>query len=180
MGQHVFQILLIVIPTLMMGGIVYYLVSNFLDNDENRRNIELKKFIASESTKVTLPLRLQAYERILLCLERMHPNSLLHRESPQQITVAEYREHLVKNIRTEFEYNLSQQLYVSTETWRIAQNAKDQTIQLIHQLAMKIPSEAPGVELSKLIFNYVFETDPEVFPTQIALNFLKEDVKNLF
>jgi hypothetical protein len=180
MGQYIFQLLLIFIPSLLMFGIVYYLVSNFLDNDENRRNIELKKIIASESSKVTLPLRLQAYERVLLCLERMHPNNLLHRESPQQITVAEYRERLVKNIRTEFEYNLSQQLYVSAESWRIAQNAKDQTIQLIHQLAMKIPAEASGIELSKLLFNYIFETDPEVFPTQIAINFLKEDVKNLF
>jgi hypothetical protein len=180
MEEHIINLLILLIPCCAIVLIVYVIITNFFDNEEKRRTQELKKTLGVENSKTLLPIRLQAYERLILYLERTHPNNLLQRVSGHQISVSEYREILVRTIRSEFEYNLSQQLYISNESWKIAITAKDQVIQLIHQIAMKLPNDVSGIELSKALFSYIFETNENEFPTNVAIEFIKEDVKTLF
>jgi hypothetical protein len=155
------------------------IIKSFLDNETKRRNLEVQKRIRFEQSKISLPLRLQAYERIIVFLERIHPFSLLPRIYQPNMLVAELQLELIKTIRTEYEYNLSQQIYISRETWQMVNTAKEETIKLINTFASQMPTDAEGAELNKAIFNYYMQTEQPI-PVQIAINFVKEDVKNLF
>ena len=86
---------------------------------------------------------------------------------------------LVKTIRLEYEYNLSQQMYINDDAWQMVATAKEETIKIINMFASQMPDETDGIELSKAIFNYYMQTNKEV-PVQIAINFVKSDVKTLF
>lgn len=146
-----------------------------MENEEKRRSYFLKK----ETQKSALPIRLQAYERISLFLERITPDRLLVRVSSKGLNVRQYRALLVQNIRAEFEHNLSQQIYLSDEAWRLVVTAKSATVGIINNLADELNgSDVEGVELSKKLLNRVMEMD--AFPTKKALGYLKAEVKRDF
>ncbi|MBK8343495.1 MAG: hypothetical protein IPL12_09395 [Bacteroidetes bacterium] len=92
---------------------------------------------------------MQAYERLTLFLERIALNNLLPRVRKQEMTVAEFRTALINNIRMEYEHNLSQQVYVTAETWGMIRAAKEETISVINRNAMSLMPELPGIELHK-------------------------------
>ena len=86
---------------------------------------------------------------------------------------------LINNIRSEYEHNLSQQIYISTPTWNLLFAVKEEIINLINTVAAKVKSEAPGANLSKAILETLLKSEQE-WPTQRALNELKTDIKQLF
>lgn len=145
-----------------------------MENEEKRRSYFLKK----ETQKSALPVRLQAYERLSLFLERITPDRLVIRVSGKGLTVAQYRNLLVQSIRTEFEHNLSQQIYVSEEAWRFLVSAKSATVGIVNSSADALDPKADGIELSKHILNR--EMEMEVYPTKKALSYLKAEVKRDF
>ncbi|HRB19816.1 MAG TPA: hypothetical protein PKZ14_07020, partial [Chitinophagales bacterium] len=167
------------IPSLVTLGGVYMLVRLFIDDENKRRNQEINKTLLYEQRKVSQPLRLQAYERIIVLLERIHPVSLLQRVYQPNMLLPEFQLELIKTIRLEYEYNLSQQMYINDDAWQMVATAKEETIKIINTFASKLPDESDGIELSKAILNYYMQTQQEV-PVQIAINFAKSDVKNLF
>ena len=173
------EILKYVIPSLITLGGVYWIVKLFIDDENARRNQDINKKLLFEQRKVSQPLRLQAYERIIVFLERIHPFSLIQRVYQPNMLVPEFQLELIKNIRIEYEYNLSQQMYINNDAWQMVATAKEETIKLINLFASQMPVETDGIELSKAIFNYYMQTNKEV-PVQIAINFVKDDVKNLF
>lgn len=177
--SDILEMLKYVVPSLVTLGGVYLIVRTFIDDENTRRKQELNKTILFEQHKVSLPLRLQAYERIIVFLERIHPFSLLQRVYQSNMLVTELQLELVKTIRLEYEYNLSQQMYINDDAWQMVATAKEETIKIINTFASKMPDDADGIELSKAIFNYYMQTQQEV-PVQIAINFVKSDVKNLF
>jgi hypothetical protein len=104
------EILKYTLPSAIMLAGVYLIITRFLEQNERLKRIELKKLSIHENRKITLPLRLQAYERIILFLERIHPYQLIQRVIDTNITAVEFNLLLAKTIRIEFEYNLSQQI----------------------------------------------------------------------
>ncbi|MFN8260558.1 MAG: hypothetical protein U0X41_06405 [Chitinophagales bacterium] len=174
-----FDVVKYVLPSLVALGFVYMIVKAFIDDEAVRRNHESSKVLVLEQRKVSLPLRLQAYERIIVFLERIHPFSLLTRVYQPNMLVAELQLELIKSIRIEYEYNLSQQMYINEEAWQMVATAKEETIKVINMFASQMPDEADGIELNKAIFNYYMNSDKQV-PVQIAINFVKSDVKKLF
>lgn len=177
--SDILEMLKYVIPSLISLGGVYLIIKIFLDDENTRRKQEINKSILFEQRKVSQPLRLQAYERIIVFLERIHPFSLLQRVYQPNMLVPELQLELVKTIRMEYEYNLSQQMYINEDAWQMVATAKEETIKIINTFASKMPDDADGMELSKAIFNYYMQTQQEV-PVQIAINYVKSDVKNLF
>lgn len=177
--SDILEMLKYVIPSLISLGGVYLIIKIFLDDENTRRKQEINKSILFEQRKVSQPLRLQAYERIIVFLERIHPFSLLQRVYQPNMLVPELQLELVKTIRMEYEYNLSQQMYINDDAWQMVATAKEETIKIINTFASKMPDDADGMELSKAIFNYYMQTQQEV-PVQIAINYVKSDVKNLF
>jgi hypothetical protein len=131
-----------------------------------------------EDHKIILPLRLQAYERIVLFLERIAPNNLILRVNRPELNAYQLQSALIKTIREEFEYNLSQQLYISSKAWEMVNNAKEETIKLINIAAGRIPETAPSAELVRVIFDMIMDTDK--LAVHITLETVKNEIRQIF
>ena len=128
--------------------------------------------------KTGIPLRLQAFERITLFLERISPNSIVMRMSRKGMTAAQLHKALIGAIRNEYEHNLTQQLYVSNETWDSVKKAKDDMIRLVNISSTKMGDKATALDLSKNIFKLIAEVKSN--PTDIAINQLKSELRLIF
>jgi hypothetical protein len=166
------EIIKYTLPALLVVLITYLMLSNFMDNEEKRRSYLLRR----ETRKASLSYKLQAYERISLFLERITPNSLLVRVPAKKLEVRDYHVLLLKSIRDEYEYNLSQQIYLSDDAWRQVVHAKSATVGILNKMVQECRPDEPGVNLSKKVLNYAMEL--ETFPTRQALTFLKSELRS--
>lgn len=136
---------------------------------------EIEKKITS--SKITIPLRLQAYERCLIFLERISPDSLLVRVGQCQ-TANELQSKLLSSIRSEFEHNLSQQLYLSHDAWTYIVNAKNNTVGLINSCSLKVEPTDRAIQLSRIILEAYANLDTS--PNHSAKQKIKQEVAELF
>ncbi len=130
MNQFI-QMLMYCIPATIVGVVAYYFFYLHYKNEENRR----KYFLLKQNQKDALPLRLQAYERMTLFLDRISPQKLLMRVPPQTQDKQTYELLLIQHIDSEFEHNTTQQIYISESSWNIIKTAKSATIQIIRRIA---------------------------------------------
>ncbi len=170
-----FEILRMILPATAVFVAVWLIVKGFLDNEQDRRNVELKK---SNQSAVT-PLRLQAYERIVIFLERINPNSLVIRVNKQNFNAHQFHLELIKAIKSEYEHNLSQQIYMSYASWELVKNSKEEIIKLINMSATKVPHDAPGSDLAMMILNITSNLDKKL-PNDVAIEFIKKEVSQSF
>lgn len=147
-------------------------LKSFWDNENKKREAEQK----IENAKITIPLRIQAYERLVLLLERIKPESMLLRVMTPQMTAGLLHQELLITVRAEFEHNLSQQIYVSQESWNAVKLAKDSLVRLINEEAAKIAAGAPATNLSEAILTQTITQ--QINPIQNALSILKKDAEN--
>lgn len=173
------EILKYILPSTVMLVGMYFTIKSFFDKDNINKNFELKKLNIIENRKITLPLRLQAYERTILFLERIHPFHLVQRLLDTNMNITEFNLLISKTIRTEYEYNLSQQMYLSDEAWTLLNTAKEETLKQINLIASNLPNDENSIVLTKAVLDY-FSHSNNIHPIQIAINYLKEDVKKLF
>ena len=171
--------LLDIVKFALAGLIVFFaawvVVKAYLDQRFNFRMIELKK----ESLKHTLPLRLQAYERTILFLERINPANMLIRLHVPGMNVKEMQNVIISDIRAEYQHNISQQLYVSATTWNVVKKIKDDTVSIVNSAANALPEHATSADLSKSILIHLAGLESEN-PYDVALNIVKKDVQTLF
>ena len=125
-----------------------------------------------------LRLQLQAYERITILCERIGLNNLLGRLPVHQLSAAELQSLMVQSIKTEFEYNISQQLYVSAPAWDGVKNLKEQNIFIVNELASTLPQGATGVDLSKKIVE-LLSHDEHVSLQTIVATLINNEAKQL-
>ena len=156
----------------MVGIIAYYFFKGHTANEEGRRRYLIQK----EAQNQLIPMRLQAYERITLFLERTDPNKLLVRVKPISEDTAKYEELLIKNIEQEFEHNLAQQIYLTSECWNLVNAAKNATIQVIRQGAMREKDTTAAKMREYLLRSFL----GEVTPSQKALDYVRKEVSELF
>lgn len=147
-------------------------MKSFWENENKKREAEQK----IENAKITIPLRIQAYERLVLLLERIKPESMLLRVMTPQMTAGLLHQELLITVRAEFEHNLSQQIYVSQESWNAVKLAKDSLVRLINEEAAKIAAGAPASNLSEAILTQTITQ--QINPIQNALSILKKDAEN--
>lgn len=126
----------------------------------------------------TLRLRLQAYERITLLAERIALQNLLSRNNNPGLTCRQMQATLIDNIRQEYDYNVSQQIYVSPEVWRAVNNLKEQNIYIINQLASTLPAQASGMDLNKHIVDYLINNSNASLHT-IVMEAINYEAKKL-
>ena len=121
----------------------------------------------------TLKLRLQAYERITLLTERIALQNLLSRNTNSGLTCRQMQMALIDSIKQEYDYNISQQIYVSPEVWRAVNNLKEQNIYIINQLASTLPAQASGMDLNKHIIDNLINNSNASLHTIVldAINF---------
>lgn len=128
-----------------------------------------------QDRKKTMPMRLQAYERLALFLERITVDSLVVREQSDEFTSREFHQHLLAVIRAEYEHNLSQQIYISGDAWHVIRTAKEGTLNMVNKAAMHVNPDGPALELSKKIIEIQMESENS--PTQAALDFLRNEAR---
>lgn len=167
------DILKISIPALIVFLTTWMVMRNMIKNDQEKRRQEL---ILHNSRTVT-PIRLQAYERIILFLERISLESLIVRISTSDMTSQQLHSALLSTIRSEFEHNLSQQIYMSQQAWEVVRNVRSNMIKIINNEAEKMPANSSGLELSKRLLEKIMEMDKE--PTRTAIEFVKNEVARL-
>ena len=164
----------ILVPASVVLYAVYLMVRSFIIKE-----IELKKLeIRSRSIETVLPVRLQAYERMTLFLERTAPQNLLVRINQPGITARDFHKLLLEEIRNEYNHNVSQQVYISEEVWSVVKNAKEDLIIEINEAAQLVPNDAPSIELAKKIFEVALSKN--VDPMALALSELKKEIQRIF
>lgn len=126
----------------------------------------------------SLNLRLQAYERLVLLAERIALPSLVTRIPPGDLDLRQMQAVLVDQIKTEFDYNLSQQIYVAPQAWQAVSNLKEQNIFIINQVAQTLPADAKGSDLSRRIIE-LLSTDPKVSLHSVVLEALNFEARKL-
>lgn len=161
------SILLITIPAALVIAIAYMLIDKLLKNEEQRRNFELLK--QNQPTIITIKLR--AYERLMLLLERITPHSILLSKIEANMSVMELQNTLLNDIRKEFEHNYSQQIYISSDLWDAIRNAQENIFQLINLCSAKCDGEDSASTLATLIIQ-VYDSQQET-----ALDFAKSKLK---
>ncbi|MEY2962884.1 MAG: hypothetical protein RL754_145 [Bacteroidota bacterium] len=168
------EILKYTFPAALMLLLTYLLLSNFVDNEESKRQFYLKKNLQKQA----LPMRFQAFERLVMMLERLTPNHLVIRVKPGNMSIGAYRNTLVESVRQEFDYNISQQVYVSDEVWHNVVSAKSQLIGIINRIAAELGPEATAMDLSRKLIEE--EMKGEIFPTKAAILLLKHEAARNF
>jgi len=156
------------LPALITGGVAYYLFNSYFNDQQNTRRWLVQK----ENQKLGLPLRLQAYERLALFLERINPTKLLIRVAPLHQDKMAYQNLIIQHIEQEYEHNLTQQIYVSDECWLMILTAKNTVIQNIRKTALSVDITNAD-KLRETILSNQLEAASS---TTIALDFLKNEV----
>jgi len=133
----------------------------------------------NEEQKIILPLRLQAYERIIMFLERISPGTLIPRVLRQEMNALQLQQALIRAIREEFEYNLSQQLYISSRAWELVKNAKEEMVKLINIAGAQVNEFAPSGELARIIFEKSMGEKNQQ-PLVTAIEEVKQEIQKLF
>ncbi|MCB0456985.1 MAG: hypothetical protein R2776_08105 [Flavobacteriaceae bacterium] len=160
------------LPAIVVGLVAYFFFKGHTANEEGRRRYLVQK----EAQNKIIPVRLQAYERLTLLLERIDPNKLLIRVKPFSDEIPKYEELLIKNIEQEFEHNVTQQIYTSPECWNLINAAKNATIHIIRQAAMHEKDNDADAMREYLLRNFM----EEITPSQKALAYIKKEVGELF
>jgi hypothetical protein len=170
--EKIFELLLYSVPALITGLIAYYFFKEHTKNEDGRRRFLLHKDMQVN----TLPIRLQAYERIALFLERITPTKLLIRISPTSSSKEDYESLLIQSIDQEFQHNLAQQIYISDECWNITTAAKNATIQLIRKASLLEKTNSAN-KLREVVLTEMMEKSA---PSNAALAFIKKEVSDLW
>lgn len=163
------------VPSVISLAAALLMVRLFLKKEEDYKKFE----ITIKNKNTTLPLRLQSYERLTLLIERMEPNNLLTRILPSDISAKDYQLMLISTIKSEFDHNLSQQIYVSANLWSAIVAVRNDMLKNIHIVAAGIPTDASASQLCKAILNQYYEMENPA-PHLAAQELLREEVKSLF
>ncbi len=169
----IIEILKYTLPALIVFITAYLLIIKFVNNEREQRKLEL----LINNQKTVIPIKLQAYERLVLFLERVSPQSLVIRSQRPGMTNIELQNSLLKTIRLEFEHNMTQQLYVSNKSWQMVINAKENLVKTVNQNALRVKPDAPAIQLSKLILENVIDTDKD--PINKAIQQLKSEISTI-
>ncbi len=172
--QSITELLKIFIPAAVVLYGMYLTMQTFLQKQFEQKQLEIKH----KNSEIVMPIRLQAYERMTLFLERITPNNLLIRLGVSDLQSIDYQRVMLQEIREEFNHNLAQQIYMSHEAWEKTRKAMNDTLALINTSASEVASDAPAINLSKKIFEKVLTENQQ--PTAEALKFLKEEVQTMF
>lgn len=167
-------ILLIVLP----AGAVIYTAYFFLNKMTQREVRNLQIDLKRERQKYFLPMRVEAYQRATLLMERIHPGTLIMRLHNPAHPAKMFQSDLLKTIREEYDHNVSQQLFVSPQAWEMVKSSKEETIKIINIAGNQMSSVSTSSDLAGKIFELVAEIGK--LPTEITIELLRKEVQELF
>ncbi len=169
MEDKIIESIAYILPAAVTGFVAYYMFNGFI----RQHNSEKKMELLAEKKKEALPIKLQAYERMLLFCERINPVKIVVRIKPISDKTNDYLQLLLSNIEQEYEHNLVQQIYLSDTTWTAILGAKNATINKLKQVAENSNSA------NDLRENILIDYSKTLPPTDTAISFIKNEVKKL-
>jgi hypothetical protein len=152
----------------------FYLAKPYLDRAESIQLLEFKKSINAQ----TLPLRLQAYERIVLFIERINPANIILRLNSPGLSAAEMHALIVNEVRNEYQHNITQQIYVSTRAWGVVKQLKNDTLSVTNNAIKALPEDATALDLGKAILAQLSRVD--INPYDASAELIRADLEDLF
>ncbi|MFO7869199.1 MAG: hypothetical protein R6U95_07870 [Bacteroidales bacterium] len=170
--EFVLEILKITIPGVIVFFTAYFMIKTFLHNEQKKKELELRAHVLQETT----PIKIQAYERLVLFLERINPESMLPRTQTSSMTAGQLHHDLLATVRAEFEHNLSQQIYVSPQTWGAIKQTKEHVLKIINTEASQIDPKRPASELSEAMLRSMMKLEHN--PISITIDILKNEASN--
>ena len=158
-----------ILPAAVTGFVAYYMLNGFLRQQNSEKKLEL----IAQKKKESLPIKLQAYERMLLFCERINPVKMLVRVQPISDNTNDYLQLVISSIEQEFEHNLVQQIYISDDAWTAILATKRAVINKLKQVAETSSSA------NNLRENVLIDYSKNLPPTDTAIRFIKNEVKKL-
>ena len=167
------EVLKYVIPSLVVLLATWLVMHSLFRNEEQKRLWELKKL----SQKEISPIRMRAYERLALLLERTTPDHMLVDMPLAEMSVLQVQQRLMEIVRTEYDHNLSQQIYVSDEVWDLIIAAKEQMLAFVNSMAQQIPAGSTALDYAKVLIT-AYSASGET-ANERALQALKDEARTL-
>ena len=168
------QIALIILP----AGAVLLTTILFLRKEAAKDVQDMRAELKKQRQEYFLPSRVEAYQRAVLLMERIHPNSLVMRLHNPGLPAKALQADFLKAIREEYDHNVAQQLFISLKGWQIVKNSKEETIKIINIAGNQMLATSTGMDLSAKIFEIVAEVGQ--LPTEITVEYLKKELQELF
>lgn len=153
------------VPALIVFLTVYYMMKTFFTNQRAMKQMELN----NSAKKTTVPMRLQAYERLSLLCERISVPNLVLRLRKEDMTVNDLRMSMLISIQKEIEYNITQQVYVGENLWQIVKLSRDQVTTIINEVAAKLPADATGADYARALLVVSGQTESALDRAQSAI-----------
>lgn len=178
METIIFQIALIVVPAGAVMLTAIYFLRQQAEGKIRDAQIELKQTLKVQRQEFFLPSRAEAYQRSVLFLERIHPNSLVMRLQNPGLPAMAFQVKLLEAIREEYEHNIAQQLFVSPAAWEMVKKSKEETLKIIHLAGKQMDATSMSMDLSAKIFEIVGEVGQ--LPSEITVEILKKELQELF
>lgn len=157
------------------GTFMFFIVIAWMLAEFNGMKTEIRNRLGINNE--TLKLKLQAYERLTLYAERASLKNLVPRLHSQTATARDLQLALIKELNTEYEYNVSQQIYISPEMWKAITKLRDQNIYIINQVASALPVDATSLDLSRALLEFASNANSEV--SKIVLDALQFEAKKI-
>lgn len=186
-SEVVLDLVCYVVPSISFFAAAYFFTSKW--DEVQREKIKSQKALAmkqdpianqpaaNENKKLYFPMQVDAYQRIVLFLERISPNNMVMRLHNQALPARVFQQVLLDNIRSEYEHNLAQQIFVSQDAWHLAKSSKDETIKIINMAATNLGPTAMCLDLSRAIFEITAQLNNQ--PTERAILFLKGELNKV-
>lgn len=172
--EEFLNILMGVVPAVVVGVVSYLLINRFLEAEKGRHIMEIKK----ESVKFSIPVKMQAYERMILLLERLDPVKSVNRVIKPGMTSRELQKKVMADIRNEFEHNITQQLYISNTAWEEVKKAKDEAMKLLAITITRTPDHGDAIEYTKMLIQVLAEVNAT--STSAAINVVRNEAAKIF
>lgn len=167
------NVLQFLLPAVIVFFVAYYILNRFLEEDYRKKLLEYK----NSQSQIMVPAKLQAYERLTILLDRLSPENLILRLANPKESATVFRQRLISNIHEEFNHNISQQIYVSDQAWKLIRSVKDQLLLVIDSAYKDMKEDSKGTDLGRQILEDMMHRKEN--PTQIAIAFLKKEIELL-
>ena len=172
--DYLFELFKILIPSIAVVVVVQVMLKNHFDDQKRRDELAVSK----ANRQDLKPLQMQAYERLILFLERLQPDNLMMRTQRPDMSARVLHASMLKAIRQEYEHNMTQQLYVSPSAWSLVLTAKDETAKLINISATQLADDATAIDLGSQMMTVINQLNK--IPTDVAINGLKLEFQSKF
>ncbi|MBR1809953.1 MAG: hypothetical protein IJ776_11310 [Paludibacteraceae bacterium] len=167
------ELLKYTVPALIVLAATWLVLGKLLKEERQKREYELRR----QDRNITNPLRLRGFERLALLLERITPEHMLMNLDFSSMTIQDLQRHLLQTVRLETDHNLSQQIYVSDETWQAVLLAKEETLNFINAIALQMPEGSTTLLYAQTLIT-AYRQNGET-PVQHAMQLLKDEAKGI-